>query len=348
MSFRGRVAFLLCASSLLLASPALALDAQQVNDAQPAAGKSAASGKLEPLTVKMEILLDRAHFSPGEIDGKMGENVKKAIAAFAAAHGATWKGRWTPELWQALSNGAPQDLFAQYTTTEDDLNGPFLKKLPDKMEDMKDLPGLYYTSLREELAERFHLSEDLLAALNPGATFDKPGETLVTPAVSDNALAGKVARITVDKSAQTVEAFDSQNQLIAFYPATVGSEEKPAPSGQLKVTEVQKKPTYHYNPKYHFKGVDAEKPFTIKPGPNNPVGLAWIGLRGEGYGIHGTPEPDKVSKSASHGCVRLTNWDALQLAAAVRKGVPVDFVGDEQASNARTQTVGRGGRKGNR
>jgi lipoprotein-anchoring transpeptidase ErfK/SrfK len=331
-----------------LATPAIALDAQAVNAAQPAAGASAPAGKLDPVTIKVEMLLDRAHFSPGVIDGKSGENVQKALTAFAAAHGTNWTGRWTPDLWQALSNGAPQDLFTQYTTTEDDLNGPFLKKVPDKMEEMKDLPGLYYTSAREELAERFHVSEDLLAALNPGATFDKPGETLVVPAVADEALPEKVARITVDKSAQTVKAFDSKDRLLAFYPATVGSEEKPAPSGQLKVTIVKKNPTYHYNPKYHFKGVKAEKPFTIKPGPNNPVGLVWIGLTGEGYGIHGAPDPDRVSKTASHGCVRLTNWDALQLAGAVRKGIPVDFVGDQQAKPVHGQTVGSGGRKRHR
>jgi len=343
MSFRGRAAFALCAFGLVLATPAFALDAQQVNAAQPSGSANAASGKVGALATKVEILLARAHFSPGEIDGKSGENVQKALTAFAAAHGANWSGKWTAELWQALSEGAPQNLFTQYTTTEHDLKGPFLKKVPAKMEDMKDLPGLYYTNVREELAERFHVSEDMLAALNPDATFDKPGEALVVPAVADDALGGKVARIVVDKSAQTVEAFDSQDRLLAFYPATVGSKEKPAPSGRLKVTGIAKNPTYHYNPKYHFKGVKAEKPFTIKAGPNNPVGLVWIGLTGEGYGIHGTPDPDKVSKTASHGCVRLTNWDALQLAAAVRKGIPVEFVGEQPAKSS-SHTVGQGHR----
>ena len=151
-------------------------------------------------------------------------------------------------------------------------------------------------------------------------------ESLVLPNVAGSRLGEKVAHIIVDKSAQTVSAFDSKNNLVAFFPATVGSDERPAPSGRLKVTVVKKNPTYHYNPKYHFKGVKTDKPFTIKSGPNNPVGLAWIGLTGEGYGIHGTPDPDKVSKTASHGCVRLTNWDAVQLALSVRKGIPVDFV----------------------
>lgn len=314
---------------LAFSTQSLAFDPQQVNAAKPGSTAKARSEKLDPLTTKIEILLDRAHFSPGEIDGKSGENVEKALTAFARAHGAKWDGKWSPELWQTLNNGAPENLFTQYTMTEDDVRGPFLQKLPSKMEDMKDLPGLYYTSVREELAERFHVSEDLLAALNPGAAFDKAGENLIIPTVRDNPLNKRVTHVVIDKAAQTVEAFDSKNNLIAFYPATVGSEEKPAPSGRLKVTTVTKNPPYRYNPKYHFKGIKTNEPFTIKAGPNSPVGLVWIGLTGEGYGIHGTTDPNKVSKSASHGCVRLTNWDALELAAAVRKGVPVEFVGGE-------------------
>ena len=322
---------------LFLAASALAFDTHQVNDAEPGSSSEPSSGKLDPLVTKIEILLARAHFSPGEIDGKWGENVQKAVTAFAESHGAKWDGQWTPELWQALSSGAPPDLFTRYTTTDADVRGPFLKKLPAKMERMKHLHHLSYTSAKEELAERFHVSERMLAALNPKAKFDQAGASLIVPAVDGNPLRRKVARILVDKTAQTVKAFDSENELIAFYPATVGSEEKPAPSGRLKVTLVKRNPVYHYNPKYYFKGVKTDKPFTIKPGPNNPVGSVWIGLTGEGYGIHGTPDPDKVSKTASHGCIRLTNWDALQLAAAVEKGIPVDFEG----GTSTPQTTGR-------
>jgi lipoprotein-anchoring transpeptidase ErfK/SrfK len=346
MSFCRLSAFLVFIA-LTVSGPALAIDAQQVNTSQPGSNAKATSEKLDPFTTKVQILLDRAHFSPGEIDGKSGENVQKALTAFAQARGTNWNGRWTPELWKSLSDGAPENLFTQYTTSDDDVNGPFLKKLPTKMEDMKDLPGLYYTSAREELAERFRVSGELLAALNPGVSFDKAGEKLTVPAVADDRLGEQVARIVVDKSAQTVEAFDSKNGLIAFYPATVGSEEKPAPSGRLKVTIAKENPTYHYDPKYHFKGVKTDKPFTIKPGPNNPVGLVWIGLTGEGYGIHGTPNPEDVSKTASHGCVRLTNWNALQLAAAVKKGTPVEFTGGDRAhvqpggTSKKASTVGR-------
>lgn len=135
-----------------------------------------------------------------------------------------------------------------------------------------------------------------------------------------------VARIVIDKTARELRAFDDRDRLLAYYPASVGSEEKPAPSGVVHVTRIARNPSYTYNPDYAFKGVRTDEKFTIKPGPNNPVGLVWIALEGEGYGIHGTPEPEKVGKTASHGCVRLTNWDALDLAVMTKKGVPVEFV----------------------
>jgi lipoprotein-anchoring transpeptidase ErfK/SrfK len=325
-----------------LIAMAASLNADVINSATPRADSQPKRG-LDPLIVKTQILLDRAHFSPGEIDGKDGENVEKALVAFAAAQGTAWQGKWSDDLWTKLTANAPDDLLMKYTISEQDVNGPFIDRLPTKMEDMKDLPRLSYTSPREELAERFHSSEDLLSALNPDARFDQAGETIVVPRVGDTPLNAKVARLEVDKPAQTVKAFGQDGELIAFYPATVGSEEKPAPSGTLKITGVKKNPTYHYNPKYQFKGVKTDKPFTIKPGPNNPVGLVWIGLTGEGYGIHGTPDPSKVSKTQSHGCVRLTNWDALQLAAVVKKGTPVEFIGEDgvgQAKGSASETTG--------
>ena len=129
-------------------------------------------------------------------------------------------------------------------------------------------------------------------------------------------------------------------------PARHQGAKKPAPSGQLKVTGIKKNPTYRYNPEYGFKGVRSQKPFTVNAGPNNPVGSVWIGLSGEGYGLHGTPEPSKVSKTESHGCIRLTNWDALELASAMNKGIPVEFIGDEQERRAaRAQARGSRGKQ---
>jgi lipoprotein-anchoring transpeptidase ErfK/SrfK len=144
--------------------------------------------------------------------------------------------------------------------------------------------------------------------------------------------ADKAGKLVVEKSAHALRAFDKDGKLLAYYPASIGSEEKPAPSGTHKVERVAQNPSYTYNPKYKFKGVKSDKPFTIKPGPNNPAGSYWIGLSAESYGIHGTPNPSKVSKAESHGCVRLTNWDVARLAKLLKKGSEVSFIEREAAN----------------
>jgi lipoprotein-anchoring transpeptidase ErfK/SrfK len=297
-----------------------------VNSAEPSS-KALSSEKATPLGIRLQVLLDRAHFSPGEIDGRFGENAKKALYAYAEAQQLPSSDTVTDEVWKKLAVD-DRPVLADYTITEKDVSGVFLQKLPSKMEDMKDIPKLAFTSPREALAEKFHMSEQLLSALNPGQRFDRAGDTItvVDAGVAQTPNGSKADRVEVDKRRQTVKLFDKTNALIGFYPATVGSEQKPSPSGTLKVTEVSRNPTYRYNPDYHFKGVHSSKPFTIRPGPNNPVGTVWINLSAEGYGIHGTPFPGKVSKAESHGCVRLTNWDAERVAERVAKGTQVAFV----------------------
>jgi len=310
----------------LATPPALgaAMKASDIDSAQPSQ-KTLSSAKPTPAVVRLEVLLARARFSPGEIDGKFGENAKKALRAYAEARQLPSSDVLTDEVWKSLQ-ADDRPATASYTIAERDVAGPFLHKLPSKMEDMKDIPKLSFTSPREELAEKFHMSEQLLTLLNPGRHFDRAGEIIVVVNTGSDEAPAKADRVEVDKARQTVKLFDKSNALIGFYPATVGSEEKPSPTGTLKVTEISRNPTYRYNPAYHFKGVHSTKPFTIKPGPNNPVGTVWINLSAEGYGIHGTPEPGKVSKAESHGCVRLTNWDAERVAASVSKNTPVIFV----------------------
>jgi lipoprotein-anchoring transpeptidase ErfK/SrfK len=309
-----------------------ALDANAVNTAdfakQP---KKKASGP-DPLLVKTEILLDRARFSPGEIDGQTGENFQKALAAFKVAQGLPDDSKLDAATWEKLTATSSEPAIKDYTITAEDVRGPFIKRLPS-FEAMKNLPHMGYLNATEELAERFHMSQDLLRALNPGKSFDKPGTAIAVADVARKPTDDKVVKIVIDKTKRTLRGFDKAGNLVVFDPASIGSEERPAPSGTFKVTDVSFNPVYHYDPKLKFKGVSAKKPFDIQPGPNNPVGSVWIGISSPGYGIHGTPDPSRVSKSYSHGCIRLTNWDAENLAALVSKGATVEFLeGNEPAA----------------
>jgi lipoprotein-anchoring transpeptidase ErfK/SrfK len=313
--------------SLVLALPAGAaeLKPDAINGAE-LRKRAPTEDKADPVAIKAQVLLDRAHFSPGEIDGKFGDNAQTAVAAFAASKSLKSGSKLTPEIWDALAQDR-EPVIVSYKITAQDVKGPFLDRLPKKMEDMKDLPALRFTSPREALAEKFHMSEALLAELNPGKSFDKADdEIFVANVAKPNDKIPPIARLDISKDEGTVRAFDKDNMQVAVFPATIGSEEKPTPSGRFKVTSTDSNPTYRYNPDYEFDGVKSSKPFTIKPGPNSPVGSYWIGLSaGNGYGIHGTADPSQVGKAESHGCVRLTNWDAHFLGEHLKRHAEVDL-----------------------
>jgi lipoprotein-anchoring transpeptidase ErfK/SrfK len=270
-------------------------------------------------TLQLQVLLDRAHFSPGQIDGAMGANVRLAAAGWARAHGL--RSADAEAVRRALAAADHEPALVAYTIAPEDVAGPFVK-IPTDMMEKAALPALGYTSPLEALAERFHASPSLLAKLNPGKPFGTAGTQIQVPNAERAPIAGKAASVVVDQSDQSLTAMDAQGGVLARYPATMGSEHDPLPLGKWTINGVQKNPTFLYNAKLFWDADEKSAKAKIPAGPNNPVGVVWIDLSKPHYGIHGTPEPATIGKTESHGCIRLTNWDAQELAGLVAPGTP--------------------------
>ncbi len=270
--------------------------------------------------VRLQILLDRAGASPGVIDGLDGGNLRKAIAGFRLMQGLPMNGKLDPTVGAALES--PDQVIGTYAISPED-HAAVVGELPEDYGELAKLDHLGYTSVAEGLAERFHMDVGFLGLLNPGSDFAM-GQTIFVADLGPDRK-GQVAKVEVDKAGGQVRAYAADGSVIATYPATIGSESNPSPSGTHMVKAVVENPTYTYNPKLNFQQGNNDKVLTLPPGPNGPVGLVWIDLSEPTYGIHGTPEPNRIDKTGSHGCVRLTNWDARELAKMLTKGVPVTF-----------------------
>jgi lipoprotein-anchoring transpeptidase ErfK/SrfK len=281
--------------------------------------------------VAFQVLLDNKGFSPGEIDGRTGPNFFHALSAFQSAHNLKATGEPDCETWQALGGDTAPSIVS-YTVAEQDLSGPFQENIPKDMIAQAKLPALEYRSPLERLGEKFHVKPALLLELNPALHLK--AETIVNVPATQPFDAGKrpapdpisgETTIVVTKEDSALRATSADGTVVFFAPVTTGSQHDPLPEGDYKVKGVQWNPPFHYNPALFWDAKATDTKATIKPGPNNPVGVAWIDLDLQHYGLHGTPEPGRIGHTESHGCVRLTNWDAARVVALVKPGTPVQF-----------------------
>lgn len=276
------------------------------------------------LTAKVQVMLDRAGVSPGVIDGIKGGMSRSAIAAFERRSGLPADGAMDPQVWAALLPFAGGAMTASYTITDADVTH-LTTHIPTDYLEKANMTSLGYTSVAEKLGERFHMDERFIAALNPGVPLTA-GATIRVIAPS-KPLRAKVTRVFIEKGTNRVAAYDAEGHMVVNYPATIGSAETPSPSGTHKVRAVAMNPEYTYNPAINFTQGTNKSVLVLPPGPNGPVGTVWIALTKPTYGLHGTPTPSRLFVSESHGCVRMTNWDAEELAHMVQPGVTsVEFL----------------------
>ena len=295
-----------------------------INDADLAKLATPAGGAYDPAMVKLQVLLDRARFSPGVIDGRAGDNVRRAIAAFEKANGMAGDGTPTKAVWDRLTMADPRPAVRGYAIDADTVAGPFTPDIPKDFPGQAKLDHLGYRSPAEELAASFHMDVGLLTALNPKADF-RPGSKVLVADRGGDDLDADIDTVEVDRAAGVVRVSGPGGKLMAVYPASIGSRSCAPIAGVLTVRSIAAQPTYSYDSD-SLGVLGAVRGRTeVAPGPNNPLGVVWVDLSRDGYGIHGSADPGDVGKPQGHGCVRLTNWDARELARGVKPGVKVVF-----------------------
>lgn len=312
-----------------------------------------------------QVLLDTAGFTAGVIDGKKGSSLTQAIKGFQEAHGLRINGTLDGPTRQALLQQNRQST-AMVKLTDEDVSGPFIYPFPKKPEAQAKLPGMYYRNMLEKVAERYHTTPATVVALNGPDKLIGPGQTLRLPNVLPNNrdYGGALDKqgpllaqfnvdgnqpkgdfIVVDKSDGTLKVYRSggaakasdtksgkgsssvpNGTLVAQFPVTTGSGHDPLPLGTWKVTTYSFLPPFNYQPDLFWDVADDKAEQKLPPGPNGPVGVAWLDLTKEHYGIHGTGEPQTIQKTESHGCLRLTNWDVMRLSRMMKPGFTAYFV----------------------
>ncbi len=314
-----------------------------------ALAQAGTSGKppIDYTILHAQVILDHLGFSPGILDGREGQSLTAALKGFQTARGMTASGRLDAPTLKALAPYASLRPVRKLTLDAETLKGPYVNPIPRDPEKQAKLPSLGYTRPLEKLAEMFHTTPEVLVELNPGGKAIRPGAEFVFPnalpasrdypadikpewratltMLNVEAKVPEADHLVVDKSEKVLRVFDRQDRLVAQFNATMGSEHDPLPIGTWKIYGADTNPKFHYNPKLFWDAKKGSDPAMLPPGPNGPVGVVWLDLSKEHYGIHGTPEPQLIGRSESHGCIRLTNWDAARLALMVKPGTRAVF-----------------------
>ncbi|MEO0033917.1 MAG: hypothetical protein RIS94_3675 [Pseudomonadota bacterium] len=336
------------AASETSAAPASLADAMASHDPAPGQPPSPDETDDQPRPLMhLQVVLERLGFAPGVIDNTLGLSTRNALRGYQEAKGLPPSGAADDATMASLAPYAMIAATRLVTIPATFAAGPFAP-LPKNPSDQAKLPALGYASLDEKLAERFHTTPEALHALNPAVQAFTAGQKIRVPNVGADAIdptlvtdknwaatlaalgvgtgSPAATRIVVSRSAGTLRAFDEQGKLVALFTVTTGSEHDPLPLGTWKILGIDHNPKFHYNPALFWDVSDAKPQALLPAGPNNPVGVVWIDLSKPHYGIHGTPEPQTIGRTESHGCVRLTNWDAARLSTMVSTSTQVEFV----------------------